>query len=189
RFRKALISGERLGRQRGPADPLLDLASQLAGVHGFRNQPVELKPARLPIQLLVVEIGGDPPDGDVPRGLICLEILDGLPTVHHRHPDVHEDEVGMVTARQVNSLRAVERDENLETALDQRLLIDGARIGVVLDDEYCLGHRIWEAMVARLPLTSGPQRRRSRSPALPVPTPPSVGRSPAEALTFSPATS
>src|SRR5688572_7565170 len=80
-------------------------------------------------------------DGDGLRARVLAQDASGLPTVHPRNRDVHQDEVGLDGARELDGPYAVLRFDDLIPEMAQHGAVDDPVVLVVFDEEQGLACR------------------------------------------------
>src|SRR5580704_17937973 len=111
-----------------------DRGQQLLQRAALQREAARSGPQRLKNVLVQVERGEDQHPGHA-RALAGGDLPGGLDTVHHRHPDVHHDDVRPEARSDLDGLAAVARltddlqvvlrvDERGERGTEQRLVVD-----------------------------------------------------------------
>ena len=70
-----------------------------------------------PMPELSIDMGSECQDGDVLGALVLLEQLGRPPAVHHRHREIHQDQIRAVTRRVMHPVLSVDRLQQAEGSL------------------------------------------------------------------------
>src|SRR4029077_3170074 len=114
----------------------------LARAVGLGDVAVAARGARLRL-VARQSVGGHGDNRNPIQRRISLDAARRLVTVHHRHLDIHQDEVGFVFHRLGDALGAVMRLDHLVARHAEQVAQDLAIVLGILDHEYLLAH--WAA--------------------------------------------
>src|SRR5580704_14950261 len=129
---------------------LANLGQHQARAEGLGDVAVAAGRARL-VLVARQRVGGDGDHRDRPQRRIGLDAARRLVAVHHRHLDVHQNQVGLVLGGLGHALGAVMRLDHVVARHAEKVAQDLAIVLGVLDHEYLLAH--WAASLTGWALT------------------------------------